>query len=732
MPVLRLAIPSPLRQTFDYLPPAGFGAREAARLQPGIRLRVPFGSRQVTGYLLEVLARPAPDSPELREALEVLDREPLITPPIQALCRWAAGYYLHPPGEVYACALPVRLRRGGSLPASGEPGWQLTARGMGLPEGALARSPRQARALALLQADRAVAAAHLAGEGISPGVLRSLQTKGLIQRCTLAPAPRPGSSGAGLPLNGEQQRALDGLRRAGEGFSCHLLEGVTGSGKTEIYLQLIADVIGGGRQALVLIPEIGLTPQTLERFRQRFDARIVVLHSGLSAGDRCRAWEAARDGSAQIVIGTRSAVFTPLRRPGLIVVDEEHDTSYKQQDGFRYSARDVAVKRGQLERCRVVLGSATPSLESLRNALTGRYALHRLTARAGGASLPRIETLDVRRLELQSGLSAPLLDSIESTVAAGAQVLLFLNRRGYAPTLRCHDCGWIALCGDCDARLTLHRRQRRLRCHHCGGARPLPLRCPECHSARLLTRGLGTEQAEEFLRARFGSTPVFRVDSDSMSGRSAMHDLVSEINRGEPCVLVGTQMLAKGHHFPCVSLAAVMDADALLFSSDFRGEERLAQLLTQVAGRAGRAGLPGRVILQTHYPDHPAMQAMLQLSYHEQSLDMLRRRREAGMPPEGQLVLLRTDCADADWGEQFLRDLRRLAERALPRGAALVGPLPSPMPRRAGRFRSQLMLTAGDRRCAGQAATRLVACAETLPQRRGLKWSIDVDPQEIF
>jgi primosomal protein N' (replication factor Y) len=732
MSVLRLAIPSPLRQSFDYLPPPGADSHEIGRLQPGSRLRVPFGHREVIAYLLEVLPDSQTDGPELRPALEILDGVSLIPARMMDLCNWAAAYYHHPPGEVYACAFPNGLRKGGPRPVLGEPAWRLTNRGKGLPEGALARSPRQAQALALLQSAPEIAAARFSQLELSPAILRSLEKKDLAERCTLAPPWKSGASRPALDLNEEQALATQALLQARGGFSCHLLEGVTGSGKTEIYLQLIADCLQRERQALVLIPEIGLTPQTLRRFEQRFDANIAVFHSGLGEGDRSRAWEAARSGTAHIVIGTRSAVFTPLKSPGLIIVDEEHDASYKQQDGFRYSARDVAVKRGQLEMCPILLGSATPSLESFNNALAGRYHLHRLTQRAGGAQMPSLDTLDVRHLELQAGFSAPLLEAVENTTASGRQALLFLNRRGYAPTLRCHDCGWIAGCRDCDARLTFHRRQRRLRCHHCGASSGLPRRCPDCHSARLLTAGLGTEQAEDFLRARFPRCPVFRVDSDSMKGRDAMSALVAEINRGDPCILLGTQMLTKGHHFPAVSLVAVLDADATLFSTDFRGEERMAQLLTQVAGRAGRAGTPGQVILQTHYPDHPAMEAMLRLSYHEQARDMLARRKEVGMPPAGQLVLLRTDCVDAEHGETFLRQLRRLAEKDLPSHCSLIGPLPSPMQRRAGKFRSQLMLWSPNRRAAQRAATLLVALAETLPARRGLKWTIDVDPQDIF
>lgn len=732
MSILRLAIPSPLRREFDYLPPAGSTDAQISALAPGTRVRVPFGRREVTGYLLSTHGESPVDPSALKPALEILDEYPVIDPVLLGLCQWAASYYRHPPGEVFSAIFPKRLREGKPVAPPSLQGWQRTDRAMGLPEGALTRSPKQAGALAMFQQHSALSKEELKAADISTAVLRALEEKRLIERCSIASPARAPVSGKGLSLNTEQADALHHVKSAGPGFSCHLLEGVTGSGKTEVYLQLIADCLNAGKQALVLIPEIGLTPQTIARFAQRFDAHIVALHSGISDAQRYRAWEEARSGHAHIVIGTRSAVFTPLHALGLIVVDEEHDSSFKQQDGFRYNARDVAVKRAHMHDCPIVLGSATPSLESIHNVDIGRYQHQTLTQRAGKAQLPGFELLDVRRAPLQAGLSPALIAAVGTALEEGGQVLLFLNRRGFAPSLQCHDCGWVAQCNACDARLTVHRRQRRLRCHHCGKSAQLVQKCAQCHSSALLTSGLGTQQTEDALLELYGKWPIHRVDSDSMQSRDSMQSLVKEINAGDPCILLGTQMLTKGHHFPGVSLVGVIDADALLFSADFRGEERLAQIITQVAGRAGRAEAGGKVMMQTHYPDHPLLQAIVRKSYAELAREILLQRKTTGLPPCGQLIIVRADCRDADGAENFLQRARQNSERSLPPQAQLIGPLPSPMQRRAGKFRAQLMLRAPTRQIAQSAAETLIATAETLKRPGDLKWSIDIDPQDVF
>jgi primosomal protein N' (replication factor Y) len=732
MSILRLALPTPLRRLFDYLPPADLSAEKTALLTPGIRFLVPFGQRQLVGYLVSVESGSDQAPDKIKHAITQLDSSSLLSPQILALCAWAYNYYKHPPGEVYAAAFPNRLRQGKPPPADTLTHWRLTNKGKGLPEGALSRSPKQAAALALLQQSSSVSRDSFKAEGITPTVTRSLREKGLVEAVAETPVIAIPMCRPGLSLNEEQQVALASLQPTLGQFACHLLEGVTGSGKTEVYLQLIALCLARSEQALVLIPEIGLTPQTLRRFAQRFDARISVFHSGLSDGERYQAWEASRTGRAHIIIGTRSAIYTPIEKLGVIIVDEEHDPSYKQQDGFRYSARDVAVKRAQLEQCPIVLGSATPSLESLQNATSGRYSHLQLAQRAGSGTLPVISAQDIRGQTLQGGLSSPLIDACRQALAKKEQVLLFLNRRGYAPSLLCHDCGWIAECDACDARMTVHRRRKQLRCHHCSAHRRLTTQCPSCHSTRLLTNGLGTEQTEEVLNGLFAGVITHRVDSDSIQGRTAMGDLVDTINRGEPCILLGTQMLTKGHHFPAVSLIGVIDADALLFSADFRGEERMAQLLTQVAGRAGRANTRGTVILQTHYPDHPAVRAMTNETFASQARELMVKRAETGMPPFSQLLMLRVDSDKQADGERFLQQLRRQVSNSLPTDVSLIGPLPSAMPRRAGKFRSQLMMRAPDRKSIQFCAGHLVSAAESMRSPRDLKWSLDIDPTEVM
>ncbi|HEX4869238.1 MAG TPA: primosomal protein N' [Moraxellaceae bacterium] len=726
---LHLALPSPLRQTFDYILPARMD------LPPeGARVRVPFGRQEQIGICVGSGTSTTVPEDKLRAATEALDREPVLPPALYRLCLWAADYYQHPLGEVFDTALPVLLRQGEPLAAPGELRWRLTRLGELYPlDGSIRRAPRQIEALLKLREHPdGLIPPLLASFGIERPTLLAMEKKGLVECVSLAPPDAEqhvrGLREPPLPLNPEQAQAVAAITAQAGRFHPFLLFGITGSGKTEVYLQAIAAVLERGEQALVLVPEIGLAPQTVARFRARFQAEIAVLHSGRNERERLDAWRAARSGRAGIVIGTRSAVFTPLARPGLIIVDEEHDLSFKQQDGFRYHARDLAVRRAQLENVPVLLGSATPCLESLHNARQGRYELLSLTGRAAGATLPQFRLIDLRHQAMKEGFSDPLLGAIRSTLARGEQVLVFLNRRGFAPVLMCHDCGWQALCRRCDARPTLHRDPVRLHCHHCGSESRPPVHCPSCGSADLRPVGLGTERAEDFLRRSFPKVPLFRVDRDSTRRKDALTRLYHDIHAAGAAVLVGTQMLAKGHHFPKVTLVALLDIDGGLFGADFRSAEHVAQLIVQVAGRAGRAQRQGLVLLQTHQPEHPLLRELIASGYAAFADQVLEERRHLDLPPCGYLALLRAEATDAGLPLAFLQAAAALVA---PGEVALWGPVPAPMEKRAGRFRAHLLLQGTRRATLHAVVADLLPRLEALPESRKVRWSLDVDPQQI-
>ena len=735
-PIIQVALPSPLRRLFDYRAPAGVGAQQLA---VGARVRVPFGNRQLVGLIAGVVEQSSVPAGKLKQALELLDHAALLPDSLWQLCCWTASYYQHSLGDTLSSALPVLLRQGELAIARQEMLWQLLP-GTYPEHPAISRAPKQKQAVQTLALHPHGLSHALLGQwGLARDALEALERKGLVQRITQSQhhvhEPLPLLREPKLQPNPEQQAALDRLLVA-EGFHSWLLEGVTGSGKTEIYLQAIEHCLQRQRQALVLIPEIGLTPQTMERFRRRFNVPVVILHSGLNDRERLDAWIAARDGEAGIVIGTRSAIFTPLARPGLIIIDEEHDLSYKQQDGLRYNARDLAVYRAHLEQVSIILGSATPSFESIHNVQRGRYQHLRLTQRAGNAQPPTFQCLDIRSRPLEGGMSRPLIALIGEHLQRGNQVLVFINRRGFAPTLMCHDCGWMAECSRCDARMTLHQSPPQLNCHHCGSQRPVPRSCPSCQGDQLRPIGAGTERTEEHLLACFPDYPVLRIDRDTMARKQAMKQMLERIHSGEPCLLVGTQMLAKGHHFPDVTLVAILDADGGLFSADFRGPERMAQQAIQVAGRAGRADKPGQVIIQTHMAEHPLMQDLIDQDYARFAARELAARQSAGLPPFSFSALLRAEANTTEQTNLFLDRAVELAEQLLAshpiQSVELLGPVPSPMERRAGRYRAQLLLLAEQRSALHQLLHMLLLALEQEPLARRVRWSIDVDPMDMF
>lgn len=757
---IRIALPVPLRRKYDYAL-----APEQPVPKLGGRVRVPFGSRDMVGFVVAVDVQPEIDVSLLREVIAVTDAEPLWSEPMWQLLLWAASYYHHPLGEVLTHAAPIAVKQGEPPSYPQIKRFLFTEAGAAVDINSLKRAVQQQRIVAVLQKGP-LSAAEVKQNEFSSAALKALQHKGLIESEHSLPdfakwngelleqphalnpqqAVAVGAIAANLNLSAAKAIPNETILSAAKATNIWLLEGVTGSGKTEVYLQIMAEVLNAGMQVLVLVPEIGLTPQTVARFRDRFQAPVIVLHSGLSDQERLQGWLQARDGHAGIILGTRSAIFTPLRKLGLLIIDEEHDGSFKQQDGFRYNARDLAIKRAQQEGFSVLLGSATPSLETLANARSKRYGHLQLSNRAGNAQPVKSGVIDLKAQRLHNGLSDQLLVVMQKHLHAGNQVLLFLNRRGFASALLCHECGWISECHRCQANMTVHQQTHTLQCHHCGAQRRIPRQCGHCGSTQLITRGLGTEQLEEAIAKRFPDYPAVRIDRDSTRKKGQLEDYLQAVARGDYRILIGTQMLAKGHHFPDVTLVSLLDVDGALFSADFRAPERLAQLYVQVAGRAGRASKRGSVLLQTHHPEHPLIQELIQNGYQDFAQTALTEREQALMPPYAAMALFRAEATEKSAAEALLQAIHDtlLAQQT---GAgnnaqnvsnvydapdvAIIGPMPAPLARRAGRFRYQLMLHATSRAPLHRLLQASMHLLETLPQARKARWSLDIDPQDF-
>lgn len=729
--VLKVAVNVPLMRCFDYLPPANGGP--ASQLVPGIRVRVPFGHSTRMGILVGLSDRDASAPDRLKAISEVLDEVPVLDAESLALLEWASAYYHHPLGEVLMTALPVLLRQGESAFAAPVQYVRIPPDRMTADATALDRAPRQRAVFEYLRGHpEGIAEDELlrALPGCRP-FLKALSEKGWLVRDT---GPKPAVGGEclpGPPLTQAQTAAVQGLIEALPKFSVALLNGVTGSGKTEVYFRIIEATLALGRQTLVLVPEIGLTPQLIARFRSRFRCSLCVLHSGLSAGERLTAWCRARSGEVSIIIGTRSAVFVPLKAPGVLILDEEHDPSYKQQSGFLYHARDLAVIRGRALGVPVVLGSATPSLETLHNVARGRYKEFILPARTGGSVLPRIEIQDMRRQHVEHGLTRRMIETMARHLEQGRQVLVFLNRRGFATSLICHDCGWVASCRHCDTRLVLHRRRHELRCHYCGYRQGVVDQCPECQGTRLRALGFGTERLEEALNKVFPDVEVIRIDRDTTRKKGALDEVLATVLDDRAQILIGTQLLAKGHDFPNVTLAVVVNADQGLYGVDFRSSERMGQMILQVAGRAGRAEHAGEVVLQSYHPDHPLLTCLQGHDYTAFAERILAERRETGLPPYSNLALIRADSAKPPQAQAFLEAVAELARSGSAPGVEVLGPAPATVERRVGRHHAQLLLQAEDRAALHGQLNRIASSLETLAARHRVHWSIDVDPIEI-
>jgi primosomal protein N' (replication factor Y) len=711
--IVQVALDTPLYRLFDY------GLPDGLHVEPGRLLEVPFGRTTQIGVALGTSDESALQAERLRDVLRVLDDRPALAPEILRLARFCADYYHYPLGSILLAALPPRLKN--AAPFVPDTPWLVLTEA-----GRAAAPPSRARAQcalldALLQAPQSREALRASKHSRHAA---GLVAAGWAQWSRVPPAGAAPVTAPAPAATREQQAALDVLLPTLGRFGVALVHGVTGSGKTELYLRLIDAVLARGQQALVLIPEIALTPQLEQHFRNRFPGRrIVTLHSGLNETARTENWLAAPD--CDVLLGTRLSVFTPLPRLGLVVVDEEHDASFKQQDGLRYSARDVAIARGQQAGVAVVLGSATPSLESYAQAMSGRYALLELKTRAvSQARLPAIELVDLRHLPQDNGLTRPALAALGETLARGEQSLVFLNRRGYAPALYCPSCAWVSPCPRCSARLVLHRTAHRLKCHHCGYETRIPHECPSCGEPDLKALGHGTQRLEETLTEVLPEARIRRIDRDTMRPR-AWAELGAAVHGGEVDILVGTQMLAKGHDFPNMTLALILDTDGALYSPDFRATERLFAQLMQVAGRAGRADKAGRVLIQTAFPDHPLFRYLQRHDYAGYARELLAERRALDLPPYTRQVLLRAEAPAMDAALAFLRQAAAHAPEHAQ--VTVFGATPAPMARVANLERGQLLVQSASRP-ALQAFVRDWRPQLEAIRPRVARWSLDVDP----
>lgn len=727
-PIVRVALPVPVPKSFDYWVPEG----QAVPVQPmGCRIQVPFGKQEKIGVVVAIelgMER----SHRLKTAGAWLDQQPCFTDELWATLNFAARYYAHPLGEVLHAALPRMLR----LPRQhAKKEWQcvrITEQGRQHLPLRMARMGVGSKLLLQTLEDGqphayAVLRARVPG---CQDALRRWLAQGWIERVAGIEAA-PGATvpaRLGPPLNQAQLQAVQTVSAAFGRYRAFLLDGVTGSGKTEVYIELIQACVAKGLQALVLVPEIGLTPQALLRYQQRLGVPIHALHSGLPDGARYKNWLAARTGAARVVLGTRSAVFAPLKNAGLIIVDEEHDLSYKQQEGFRYSARDLAVVRARALGVPIVLGSATPAFESLANAQSGRYQALRLPVSAQASVRPSVRIIDMRQQAAREGLSQPMLEAMRDALARGERVLVFRNRRGYAPLLMCHACGWQADCPHCEAHLVFHRTQGVLRCHHCGYARPVPPHCPACSGRTLRAMGVGTERIEQELAERFPAVPLWRIDRDTQSAPRDIERVLA-LAEDQPAILIGTQMLAKGHDLPGLTLVCVVGIDEGLFSADFRGPERLAQLLVQVAGRTGRGTKASQVVLQTHHPQHPLFQLLHHRAYGEWAEEELKQRKALALPPYTYMALLRAESKHQRHIDSYLVAASE-SFRTEP-GIAVRGPFPPLLARRAGHWRGQLVLESPVRATLQKALDAQLVRLYELPGATRVRWALDIDPLEM-
>ena len=734
--VIRVAIQRPIYKLLDYQ------CENKVHPKIGCRLRVPLGNSMVTAIVVETDIES--EFKNLKDVIEVLDEAPLIDDSMMRLLNWASIYYFYPLGEVLFHALPTALRKGKKVPKLRF--WCTNRLGQLLELDSLKRAPKQQLMLGLLKKGE-VGEQQLDDTFGKTwrSILKQLDKKELVEfrevdaGFTTPKYQEKPPVKKQVTLTEEQEQSVSSIHKyfKEEKPKPILLHGITGSGKTEVYLRSIEPVLDVEKQVLVLVPEIGLIPQLLYRFKEHFpEYSVAALHSGLADGERLRVWMGVKIGAIHIIIGTRSAIFTPMKSLGVILIDEEHDASFKQQEGFLYQGRDMAIKRAHDLNIPVLLGSATPSLESLQNVNQKRYYYLRLASRPGVSKRPEMVVQNIRTLPLEAGISSLMMSEIRTHLQNDNQVMIFLNRRGFAPVLMCPACGWHASCNHCEMGMTYHALVHKVICHHCGVEEFVKPTCPDCNSDKLTTQGQGTERVEQVLNTHFPETSVIRIDRDSTSKKGALEKKLQQVHKGGPVILIGTQMLTKGHDFPKLTLVGILDVDQALFSTDYRAQERLAQQVLQVAGRAGRGEQKGRVVLQTSQPEHPLLIALLSKGYSKVSQDILKERKLWHYPPFGAQALIRVSADSENAGMNFLNklllQLRSELDNFDSEGIDLLGPIPSPLAKRANRYRFQLLVSSHQRGQLHVTIEKTLALLVKFRRTGGVRWVIDIDPMDFL
>ena len=728
---LSVAIPTPLRCLFDYLPDKNTNHNI---LKPGLRVSVSFGrQKNVTGLIVSINNKTDCPEQKLKRINNILDDYPIINTEHLDLLIWASNYYHHPIGEVIYNTLPTLLRKNNSIINYEDRFWSLSKNNNLKNINSKKISPTQIEILTYLKKKK-ISVSQFELNKIFPGVKRSLDAlkkKNLIQKETKENSKDLVKiNKRTVKLNKDQKKAVNIICNSVNNHSVFLLDGLTGSGKTEVYMSVMDTVIKSGKQCVVLLPEISLTPQLIRRFKERFKVDMAIQHSGLSDIERLKYWQDAKTGKAKIILGTRSAVWTPLLNPGIYIADEEHDLSYKQHNGFQYSARDLMIVRSKRDGVPAILGSATPSLETLNNAVKNRYIHLVLPTRAGAAKQPKYQLFDIQNKKMYGPLSQKLIDEIKKNLELKNQILLFLNRRGYATYLYCHNCGWKAQCERCEIPLTYHKLNNRLNCHHCGSSKKNIKDCPLCQS-ELLRLGHGTERIEEVLLEKFPTAKIARIDRDTTQKKDSMNNFLNRMHSGDIDILVGTQMIAKGHHFPNITLAAIVDADRGLFSTDFRATERLAQLFMQVSGRTGRGKKKGTVVVQTYNPNHPLFHNLIRHGYNYLAKSLLKERKLSSLPPHSRMALLRVEAHNIEHVKHFIKNASMVLKKLSGNTLLLFGPVPALIEKYGGRFRYQLIIQANNRKLLHAYLDEWLQKIEKMKNSKKVRWSLDIDPQDM-